>query len=158
VKKLFKAISLAVRKLIIGTIILAIIIAIAFAVFLFIQMNTPYSEVIKKNWSIKLPDSYKEIYSTDSGPSFQGDGERYHILQYTKANAINNSVKWESDKDVFTETEIDKVLSDLNVSEKNMPSFQHKYKYYVTSKDDNSTIYLVFIPHTKKLYVIEDIY
>lgn len=39
-----------------------------------------------------------------------GDGERYHIFQYTYKNDINQSVNWESNKDKSIETEIDKVL------------------------------------------------
>jgi hypothetical protein len=39
-----------------------------------------------------------------------GDGERYHIFQYTNKNDINQSVNWESNKDKYIETEIDKVL------------------------------------------------
>jgi hypothetical protein len=118
----------------------------------------PYTKIIHKNWSIKLPDSYKKIYSIDSGASFHGDGERYHIFQYTNENDIKQSLNWESNKDKSIEAEVDKVLSKLNVPKEHMPEFQNNYKYYTLSKQDSSKIYLVFISDTEKLYVIEDIY
>lgn len=67
-------------------------IIILISVFLYIQINKPYTEIININWSIKLPNSYKEIYSIDSGASFHGDGERYHIFEYTKEGDINQTI------------------------------------------------------------------
>lgn len=128
------------------------------AVFLYVQINKPYTEIIDINWSIKLPDSYKEIYSIDSGADFHGDGERYHIFEYTEENEINQSLNWENNKDNSIETEIEKVLSQLNVPKENMPNFQSNYKYYTIGKDDNSKIYLIFTTDSKKLYVVEDMY
>jgi len=146
-KKLFKFI---------GVFLLIVIILIS--VFIYIQINKPYTEIIKINWSINLPSSYKEIYSIESEVSVHGDGERYHVFEYTKENEINQSVDWENNKDKSIETEIDKVLSTLNVPKENMPNFQSNYKYYTTWKDKSSSkIYLIFITDTKKLYVIEDI-
>ena len=145
-KKLFKFI---------GVFLLIVIILIS--VFIYIQINKPYTEIIKINWSINLPSSYKEIYSIESEVSVHGDGERYHVFEYTKENEINQSVDWENNKDKYIETEIDKVLSTLNVPKENMPNFQSNYKYYNTWKDKSSKIYLIFITDTKKLYVIEDI-
>ncbi|WP_160687736.1 hypothetical protein [Clostridium sp. C2-6-12] len=146
-KKLFK---------IIGVFLLVVIILIS--VFLYVQINKPYTEIIDINWSIKLPDTYKEIYSMESEASFHGDGERYHIFQYAKESDINESVNWENNKNKSIETQIDKVLSMFNVPQENMPNFQNNYKYYTIGKDDNSKIYLILTTDTKKLYVIEDIY
>ena len=147
VKNLFKFIG-------VGILLLVVIIAI----FLYVQIKKPYTEIIDRNWSIKLPNSNKEIYSIDSGASFLGDGERYHIFEYTKENEINQSVNWENNKNKSIETEIGKVLFQLNVPKENMPNFQSNYKYFTTVKHDYSKIYLIFITDTKKLYVIEDMY
>lgn len=147
-KKHFKLISVFV--------LLSVIIVII--VFVYRQINKPYTKIIDMNWSIKLPTAYKEIYSIDSGASFHGDGKRYHIFQYTKENGMNQSVNWESNKDKSIETEIDNVLSELNVPKENMPDFQNKYKYYTLVEQDSSKIYLIYISDMEKLYVIEDIY
>ncbi|MBN7573397.1 hypothetical protein C1H57_05250 [Clostridium sp. 2-1] len=146
-KKLFKFIG-----------VFLLIVVILISVFLYIQINKPYTEVIDINWSIKLPDSYKEIYSIESIASVHGDGERYHIFEYTKEDDIDQSLNWESNKDKSIEAEIDKVLSGLNVPKENMPNFQSDYKYYIEKKDsDSSKLYLIFMTDTKKLFVIEDI-
>ncbi|WP_238900410.1 hypothetical protein [Clostridium sp. YIM B02500] len=131
---------------------------ILISIFFYIQINKPYTEGIDRNWSIKLPNSYKEIYSKESEASFHGDGERYHVFEYTNEEDINQSVDWENNKDKSVETEINKVLSTLNVPKENMPNFQSNYKYYTSKDKDSSKIYLIFFTDTKKLYVIEDIF
>lgn len=70
------------------------------------------------NWSIKLPSSYKEIYSIDSGASFLGDGQRYHILKYDDENNLNIALNWENKRNEYMETSVQKVLNTLNVSRK----------------------------------------
>ncbi len=146
------------KKLFKLTGVFLLIVIILVSVFLYIQINRPYTEIIDVNWSIKLPDSYKEIYSMESIASVHGDGERYHIFEYTKEEEISQSLNWESNKDKSVEAEIDKVLSGLNVPKENRPNFQSDYKYYIEKKDhDSSKLYIIFITGTKKLYVIEDI-
>ncbi|MEZ0536625.1 hypothetical protein ACAG39_05155 [Caldicellulosiruptoraceae bacterium PP1] len=138
----------------IGAILLLFIVIV---IFLYIQINT-YSKVINLNWSIKLPNSYKEIYSANSGASFHGDGQRYHIFEYNNENEINQALNWINAKNVSMELEINKILNNLNVSKQNMPDYNKKYKYYVKFQEDSSKIYLIFVPDTRKLYIIEDIY
>lgn len=79
-------------------------------------------------------------------------------MKYTKEDDINKSVNWKNVKDKSIETEINKVLSTLNVPIENMPNFQSNYKYYTTVKHGSSKIYLLFFYNTEKLYIIEDIY
>lgn len=141
-----------------SVIILLIIILSSVTAFIFIKNNEPYTKIINMNWSIKLPSSYKEIYSIDSGASFQGDGQRYHILKYDGEDDLNLALNWENNKNEYMETSVQKVLNTLNVSKGNMPDFQDNYKYYTKILKDNSKIYLIFFTDTKKLYVIEDIY
>ncbi len=38
-----------------------------------------YGAAMQANWGLTLPES-KLVYETDSGPSFQGDGERCHVF------------------------------------------------------------------------------
>lgn len=137
--------------------VLLLIIIIIF-VFSYIQINKSYTKIIDMNWSIKIPNSCKKIYYIDSGASFHGDGQRYTIFEYTKEDNINQSINLENSKNKSIETEINKVLSTLNVPIENLPNFQNNYKYYTTAKDDSSKIYLLFFNYTEKLYVIEDIY
>jgi hypothetical protein len=126
--------------------------------FIYTKINKPYTEIINMNWSIKLPSSYKETYSIDSGTSFHGDVERYHILDYKNKGDIELSLNWKDDKNSAIESLIKQVLNALNVPREYMPNFNSKYKYYLKRKQDSSVIYLIFVPDTKRLYIIEDIY
>jgi len=146
-----------VRKASIFLISISLVIVL-FVGFLYKKINMPYTDVIRLNWSIKLPNPYEEVYSIDSGPSFHGDGERYHIFSYKDNEDVELSLKWKEGKNVAVESAINQVLNTLNVPAKYMPDFQSKYKYYLKREQDSSVIYLVFFPNTKRLYVIEDIY
>lgn len=123
----------------------------------FKTLNKPYTEIIYMNWSIKLPSTYKEVYSKDSGPSFHGDGERYHIFDYKNSDDIELSLKWNDGNNVSIESAINHVLNSLTIPNEYMPDFKSKYKYYLKKKEDSSVIYLVFVPDAKRLYVIENI-
>ena len=58
-----------------------IVILLIICITFFKEFNR-YSNIINSNWDINFPRCSKEIYEIDSGPSFHGDGERYHILKY----------------------------------------------------------------------------
>ena len=47
-----------------------------------------YTDVVEKNWDLSLPRSAGEVYSADSGASFQGDGYRYHVLEYADSGEL----------------------------------------------------------------------
>lgn len=75
-------------------------------------------------------------------------------MQYK--DIINLSFRLVDYKNQIVESEIMKILNDLNISKENMPDFDSEYKYYTKQKDGHDKIYLIFVPETKKLYVIED--
>ncbi|STB71371.1 hypothetical protein QIT93_00660 [Clostridium baratii] len=56
------------NKLII--ILIGLLIVVGLFIYNFIKEANNYSNIIKSNWKIELSSSYKEIYSSDSGPSF----------------------------------------------------------------------------------------
>lgn len=144
------------KKLLISiTIILFAILLIG--AFVYANFNKPYSEIINMNWSIKLPKDYKEIYSTDSGPSFHGDGTRYHIFQYSSSNDIDRALDWANDKNAEMESKVTEILKRLIIPIEYAPDFQNQYRYFITVKKGPSTIYFIFVPTSKKLYIIEDI-
>lgn len=146
------------KKVSIKIISISILLIAVFFLFLFIQAYKSYASIIYLNWSIKLPKPYKEIYSVDSGASFHGDGQRYHVFEYKNKNVIENKLNWTDTKNPDIESKIDNILDSLNVANTNRPDFDKKYKYYFKIEEDNSTIYLIFTDETGKLYIIEDIY
>lgn len=126
-------------------------------IFIFIQISKPYSAIITMNWSVEIPKTYKEVYSKDSGASFHGDGERYHIFQYSNENDIIKAIDWIDGKNTLMEAQVNKVLNILEIPIEAMPEFQADYKYYTKIKEDSSKLYFIFVTGTKKLYIIEDI-
>jgi hypothetical protein len=145
------------KKILILLSSILLVIVLLISVISYLIISKPYTEIIQLNWDIKLPKPCKEIYAVDSGASFHGDGERYHIFEYKNEDDINLSLNWENSKNIEIELAIKKVLNNLNVSRENMPNFEDNYKYYSKTKKDSSKIYFVFFPNIKKLYVIEDI-
>ena len=122
------------------------------------KFSTPYHEIVYLNWKISIPKEYKESYSIDSGASFHGDGERYHIFQYEDEEGISAFVSWEDYKNRDLEKKIKDILYSLEVPKDKKPDFQKHYFYYTIKKNDNSKLYLLFFRDTKELYIVEDIF
>lgn len=116
-----------------------------------------YHHIINSNWELNLPRNYEEIYYKDSGPSFNGDGERYSIFQYENLDEINNAIEWK-DKNSSIEINIVSVLRGLEVSEEYYPDFKTNFKYYYYMKEDNSKIYIILDTNLNKVYTVEDIF
>ncbi len=139
----------------VGIVILAFIVKDAFQHHI---LETSYADIIHINWSIDISDiskDYEEIYSTDSGASFHGDGERYHIFQCTNSDEILQWLNWTSNKNDEMEAEVAEILEPLHIPKEYLPDFQENYQYFATTKEDHSRIYFIFVPDTKKLYVVE---
>lgn len=140
-------------------VILLVIAAIwGFRYFIFLDKdkdNPSYFKIIEKNWDVSLPKGCIEVYKTDEGPSFFGDGVRYHVFRY------ENDITWnepfyalkvgEDDKE-----EILKILSNLKIDKEFYIDFDN-INYGLIKKKRNSTLY-VYYSANKMLYVIEDIY
>ena len=67
-------------KLISG--LLALPVLLVLAVLMLFRGSEDYTRVVNLNWELDLPASQGCLYETDSGASFHGDGERYHVLEY----------------------------------------------------------------------------
>ncbi len=63
-------------------------------------------DVIYENWHVRLPEGGKEIYYTDSGANFHGDGQRYSVYKYDNEETISNAFEWKNKKDKNIEEEI----------------------------------------------------
>lgn len=123
---------------------------------------TRYVHVIKLNWNIEFPIwGCREIYNIDSGPSFHGDGMRYHIFQCSDREDIWGAVPWteqegqnrhgESFRAVTVEW-----LDVLEVPIEYRPNYPvSDYYFYYDIQSDNSEIVIYFDEEEIKLYIIE---
>lgn len=142
------------KRIVIGC-VLSIMLILALGMAYFFKEYNRYSNTINSNWDIKLLKSYKEIYSTDSGPSFHGDGDRYHIFEYKNSDYLNSALPWKNEKNLVLEDEIKSIVNRLSIPEVYGPNFKGDYKYYSKTKEDSSKIYLLFYTDLNRLYVVE---
>lgn len=143
------------KKFIIG-IIISILIVIYF-------WYTDCFNAIKINWKISIPymSLYREIYHKDSGPSFLGDGTRYHVFSYKNKKYIEKMFEWQTEEKAteyessyseFMKTELDRI----EVPKKERPEFlKCKYWYDNDPNDTRNEIVICWIEDENRLYVIE---
>ena len=119
-----------------------------------------YSITVKANWGIWLPRGFKEIYSTDSGPSFFGDGERYHVFYYRKGLKEKDLNKLNPNRNASLETDVEKIIKSLQVPDNYRPDFTEEYYwYYQDDKDDpRDKLYIIYFVRYNKMYIVEEFY
>jgi len=146
------------KKKTIFTLIFILLLCIGvFFSYKFIKGKNTYSNIIQANWEVELPLEYKEIYSIDSGPSFLGDGERYHIFEYANKEEIGEALNWQSGKNIIMESSVISILKALKIPDEYMPKLENDYKYYFKTESDSSMLYIIFSEEANRVYIVEDI-
>ncbi len=143
------------------SIVLVIIIVLSAIMFFMWKHLTNYNTILEANWEISIPSkaSYSEIYSKDSGPSFHGDGIRYHIFLYKDHSYVEEMLEWESDeKDTifygnYSNT-VNVWLDTIDVPSEYRPDYSECMFWY-NSQDDNSEIIILWDKENSHLYVVE---
>ena len=114
---------------------------------------TSYTAVLKANWGVSLPKC-TELYSANTGPSFHGDGIRYHVFSVAKGD-VDTLFTWR-EADESTADSAAQWLNELDVPHEHRPDFD-SCKLYRQEKSDNSQL-LVFLDSEKAiLYVVEQL-
>ena len=85
------------KRIIITLSVVAAVLVILFGGIVIRNRLNDYSHILRLNWNLILPSDSgcSEIYSDDSGPSFHGDGIRYHVFNYENETAIDTMVDWQ---------------------------------------------------------------
>lgn len=120
-----------------------------------------YSSCMQANWGFSLPaDAHcSQVYQKDEGPSFHGDGIRYHIFSVKEAQAIEEMLVWQSEEG-FTRYDgsyaeaANKWLNKIDVPSEERPNYT-ECAYWYETKDDNSEIILFWDKTQCKLYIVE---
>lgn len=136
------------------SIITAITIVMILSTAIIVREESRYYHTVNMNWKINLPREYEEIYYTDSGPSFHGDGERYSVFKYETLNEINNVVEWREKNNI--EPFVMSILGRLEVPKEYYPDFNDDFRYYYEMKEDRSEIYIILNSRLKKVYIVEN--
>lgn len=115
-----------------------------------------YTQVVNANWHIGLPHSQGSVYETDSGPSFTGDGWRYHVLAYP-AGSLDNALGWRTTVPEEAMGDIRDILDRLEVPEEERPDLDVCRYFGATDPGDpRDSLYLLLSPLSTRLYVVED--
>jgi len=137
-------------------IILSLFLLLVVVVYDFTKEFNIYINIIDNNWDIQLPENLIEFYKDDSGPSFNGDGDRYHVFKFENNDDFTSSIQWCDNKNLLFQCNVEGILEKLNIPKEFYPNFQCDYEYYFKiNLEDSSEIYIISIPDLKKVYVIE---
>lgn len=145
--------------IIIASVVITII-TIGIVIYNYIKQNNIYSNIIEANWGVELSKNYDELYAKDSGESFLGDGQRYHVFKFKDTEGLNidKRLSLKNDKDEILKGNIEEILKKLSVAKENYPDFNKVYSYYFKIEEDSSKLYMVNFKDSNTLYVVEDIY
>ena len=125
------------------------------------RVMSDYNRALNVNWGFKVPwqSQYSEIYKTDSGPSFHGDGLRYHVYSYKYEDFIDLMFAWSPVErepnyyDSYSEA-VTQWLNDLEVPEEYCPEFAN-CSYWYRTKNDKSEIICLWDAGMNRLYIAE---
>lgn len=129
------------------------------AVLLWLPGCTSYASAIEKNWGLRLPDGYREVYSADTGASFHGDGVRYHVFQYEEGAALPDAAWGEASGPTIYASGVTAAAEDFLGELEDLPA-QWRIPYAdcvaaYDSQEDNSELLLFLDETTRTLYVVE---
>ena len=126
------------------------------------RVFSDYSRVIEANWGISLPWKARltEIYEKDAGPSFHGDGVRYHVYSYKYEDYIDLMFAWpptEYPTNYYaTTSEAAEVwLDEIDVPAEERPDYEKCCSWH-KSQDDNSEIIFFWDNDLNHLYIVEN--
>lgn len=150
------------RKRIISTLsVVAAVLVILFGGIVIRNRLNDYSHILRLNWNLILPSDSgcSEIYSDDSGPSFHGDGIRYHVFNYEDETAIDTMVDWQltEGKTRFRMNYSEAVaewLDSINVPDDWRPEYEDCFFWY-QQKYDGDEMIILQDKNQKNLYVAE---
>ena len=123
-----------------------------------------YASVLEANWGVELPIKAlcKEVYKADTGPSFHGDGIRYHVFTYRYEDYIDLMFAWSGNLENETlfyqsySEASDIWLDELDIPMEQYPDYDICFCWY-KSEHDNSEIIIFWNPEINRLYIVENI-
>lgn len=124
---------------------------------LVLRRATDYDWVVRLNWGISLPRRAELVYEADAGPSFHGDGIRYHVFSCTDPEPVEKMVCWGPEGfnrygESFTEA-AESWLTEIEVPPEQWPGREAVFWYQ--RQDDGSELILFWEREKEKLSILE---
>ena len=131
--------------------VLAVLLAVSF-----LQTAGDYMRTVNLNWELDLPTSQGCLYETDSGASFHGDGERYHVLEYAGDGRLEQALAEQATPLPSAENPVTEILDNLSVPADQRPDFADCGVFTADHpSDDRNRLYLLVNSAGTRLYVVE---
>ena len=131
--------------------VLAVLLAVSF-----LQTAGDYMRTVNLNWELDLPASQGCLYETDSGASFHGDGERYHVLAYADDSGLEETLTEEATPVRSAEVPVTEILDLLAVPADQRPDFSDCRGFTAAHPtDERNRLYLLVNSAGTRLYVVE---
>lgn len=142
-------------------VVIVLTVILPFTVWAILHDSSDLADTLESNWSIVLSDEsgWGEIYHADSGASFNGDGERYHIVTYEQEDMIENMVAWSAEEgktrwhDSY-QAAIDEWISYTD-TEPDMYPVYDGCMYWYQRDSDGSEIIMCWNKAEAKIYIAE---
>lgn len=120
-------------------------------------------DITQSNWDIEMPKGAKQIFYESSEVSFLGDGEKYSVYECEDENSIRNSFDWQDDKSKLMSEGFKTIIHKIRayegteIPDEYVPDLTGEFLYYYKKLEDNSKIYIIYVPGESKIYISEDI-
>ena len=121
-----------------------------------------YSMAMEAKWGISLPFKAlcSQVYEKDSGPSFLGDGIRYHVFEYRYEDYIDLIFAWSAAEHetlhfASVSEAADAWLDEIEVPEDRRPDYEACGSWH-RSKKDSSEIIFFWDSERNLIYVVEN--
>ena len=110
--------------------------------------------VYEANWGLAMPDGIKELYRTDSGASFHGDGYRYAVYEYAEPDEEFDSLL-NAGADEYIGERFSEIADELDVPGSERPDLGEDFSWRVGRRPFDERDKLYIISQGGKLYVAE---
>ena len=136
--------------------LLALPVLLVLSVLMIFWGSGDYVRTVQLNWELELPASEGCLYETDSGASFSGDGERYHVLAYADDSGLEETLTEEATPVRSAEVPVTEILDLLAVPADQRPDFSDCRGFTAAHPtDERNRLYLLVNSAGTRLYVVE---
>ena len=117
-----------------------------------------YAWTVNHNWELDLPMEDACLYVTDDGPSFHGDGLRYHVLEYADTAGLEAALEAQTEALTALPAGAEAILEGLSVPADWRPDPAACRGFTAPHPtDERNELYLLLAADGARLYVLESL-
>lgn len=120
----------------------------------YISLRYSGTGIYEANWGLAMPEGITELYRTDSGASFLGDGYRYAVYDYPEQDEEFDSLL-NAGSDEYIGERFSEIADELDVPESERPDLGEDFSWRVGRRPADERDKLYMISQGGKLYVAE---